>query len=184
MPIFEDPWTSPAAPAIGRRLVRVDAQLLTALAAGDHRTAASLTPWALSPYVTDNDTWLWKLRRDQITRYPADAAWVTRLLIDETSGTAVGHAGFHGRPDAQGMVEIGYAVDPGHRRRGHARAALTILLDVASARPDVRTVRASIRPDNEPSRALIDQYGFVVTGEQWDAEDGLEIILERPARWS
>jgi [ribosomal protein S5]-alanine N-acetyltransferase len=42
----------------------------------------------------------------------------------------------------------------------------------------VRTVRASISPDNIASRRLVEQYGFVEVGEQWDDEDGLERVFE------
>jgi RimJ/RimL family protein N-acetyltransferase len=76
------------------------------------------------------------------------------------------------------MVEIGYAVDPAYRRRGYARAALEALLARAASEPGVQTVRVSIRPDNTPSYALASQYGFTQVGEQWDEEDGLEIIYE------
>ena len=43
-------------------------------------------------------------------------------------------------------------------------------------------VRASVRPDNIPSRRLPDQYGFQEAGEQWDEVDGLETILEVPCQ--
>ena len=76
------------------------------------------------------------------------------------------------------MVEVGYSIDPLYRRRGYARAALLTLIDAARHDPRVSTVRASIRPDNVPSRNLVDQYGFRVVGEQWDEEDGLETVLE------
>ena len=36
--------------------------------------------------------------------------------------------------------------------------------------------RVSIRPDNIASYRLASQYGFVKVGEQWDDEDGLEIV--------
>ena len=55
------------------------------------------------------------------------------------------------------------------------------LLDRAAREPTVRVVRASVSPDNAPSLGLIGQYGFERVGEQWDEEDGLEIIYERPA---
>lgn len=76
------------------------------------------------------------------------------------------------------MVEVGYAIDPAHRRQGYARAALRELLDRAARDPAVRTVRATVGPDNLASRNLIVQYGFIEVGEQWDDEDGLEIIYE------
>jgi len=80
------------------------------------------------------------------------------------------------------MVEVGYAIDPAFRRRGFARAALVALLKWAKADASIQTIRATISPDNLASRALVGQYGFVEVGEQWDDEDGLEIIFELDAR--
>jgi RimJ/RimL family protein N-acetyltransferase len=79
------------------------------------------------------------------------------------------------------MVEIGYGVDPAHRRRGYARAALEVLLRRAAAEPRVTTVRVTISPDNAVSQRLTARHGFVRVGEQWDDEDGLEIVYEVPA---
>jgi len=42
-------------------------------------------------------------------------------------------------------------------------------------------VRASIRPDNVASLATINGFGFRKVGEQWDPEDGLEFVFQRPA---
>ena len=36
----------------------------------------------------------------------AGAAWVTPLILDTATNVAVGRAGFHGRPDAQGIFEV------------------------------------------------------------------------------
>ena len=51
----------------------------------------------------------------------------------------------------------------------------------ARREPLVRVVRATISPDNAASRSLVLQHGFVEVGEQWDDEDGLEIVFEVPA---
>ena len=55
------------------------------------------------------------------------------------------------------------------------------LLRRAAAEPGVTTVRASIRPDNAGSLATIAGFGFTRHGEQWDEEDGRELIFERSA---
>jgi hypothetical protein len=39
----------------------------------------------------------------------------------------------------------------------------------------------TISPDNVASAGLVAQYGFTEVGEQWDDEDGLEIVYERVA---
>ena len=98
--------------------------------------------------------------------------------MDDEARAAVGQSGFHGAPDADGMVEVGYGVDPAYRRRGYARAALELAIEHARSEPSVHILRATISPDNEASLALIGQYPFVRNGEQWDEEDGLELIFE------
>jgi len=76
------------------------------------------------------------------------------------------------------MVEIGYAIDPAYRRQGYARAAVAAMLDRARREPAVKIVRASVRPDNQPSWRVLEPYGFEAVGEQWDDEDGTELIVE------
>ena len=134
----------------------------------------------MTPYFAGPD-WrgTWERRRRQTEADPASAAWVTGVIWDEDRRLAVGRAGFHGPPDESGMVEIGYAVDPAHRRRGYARAALEALLHRAAHEPTVRTVRVTISPANVASYQLVAQYGFTEVGVQWDDEDGEEIIYER-----
>src|SRR6185437_11495265 len=107
----------------------------------------------------------------QVEKDPACAAWVTGVIWDARQHLAVGRAGYHGPPDASGMVELGYAVVPIYRRRGYARAALRALLRRAADEPLVRTVRVSISPDNLASYRLASQYGFVKVGDQWDDQD-------------
>jgi len=104
--------------------------------------------------------------------------WASRQLPAEEEW----HAGFHGPPDENGMVEVGYTVVPEYRRRGYARAMLAALLRRAADEPQVRTVRASISPDNAASLATIRGFGFAPAGEQWDEEDGRELLFEVPAR--
>lgn len=162
--------------------MHLDGAAFRALADGDLPAANAASPVPLSAYLAGpSGRSVWRMRLRQFEEDPASAAWVTGIIWDDRLGTAVGRAGFHGPPDAEGMVEIGYDVDPAYRRRGYARAALEALLARAADEPAVRRVRVTISPDNEPSYRLASQYGFVETGEQWDEEDGLEIIYERPA---
>ncbi|WP_256990968.1 GNAT family N-acetyltransferase [Rhodococcus sp. 06-235-1A] len=157
----------------------IPADVVHALASDESISAAHQY---VSPYLAGVECrGLWRMRSKQIIDTPGDAPWITRLMIDPDVTMPVGVAGFHGAPDATGMVEIGYRVDPGLRRRGHARRSVEILLDVARRHPDVRTVRASISPDNAPSSAFVESFGFIEVGEQWDDEDGLETVYEVPA---
>lgn len=161
------------------RVVHLTWPVFDALADGDLAAANAASPVPLTESFVDPD-WIgvWRMRARQVAADPASAEWVTGVIWDERRQLAVGRAGYHGPPDPSGMVEIGYAVDPAYRRRGYARAALEALLRRAADEPGVRTVRVSISPDNLPSYRLATRYGFTRVGEQWDAEDGLEIVYE------
>ena len=162
------------------RFVLLSPAVLTALIDGDLVAAGRAAGHPLSQFLVD-ESWLWRIRREQIGVDPASAGWIARAAVAVPQGVVVGHGGFHGPPDAEGAVEVAYSVDPAYRRRGYARAILTALLARADADPAVRLVRASIRPDNRGSLATIAGQGFVKVGEQWDAVDGLEYVFERPA---
>jgi RimJ/RimL family protein N-acetyltransferase len=163
------------------RFVEMTGTALGALLADDRPAAEAELGFALGDeFLSDRAKWLWRYRLDQLTRDPSTFGWLVKLAV--AGDVAVGYAGFHGPPDADGMVEIGYTVDPPYRRQGHARAILTALLEHAAAEPSVRTVRATISPTNQASLATIAGFGFVQNGEQWDEEDGLELIFERPSR--
>ncbi|MEU3899169.1 GNAT family protein [Streptomyces sp. NPDC045251] len=156
---------------------------MSALLDGDLSEAGRLAGVSLTEYfVTARAQWLWRFRLDQMAADPGRARWMVRQAVVGDKGLVVGHAGFHGPPDEAGMVEIGYSVAPDFRRQGYARATLIELLRRAAAETAVTTVRVTISPDNVASLATISGFGFVEVGEQWDEEDGCEVVFEVPAR--
>jgi RimJ/RimL family protein N-acetyltransferase len=161
------------------RIVQLPAEAIIALADGDLAGGNAASPVPLTDWaVAESSVRTWQFRAVQAIQTPADLPWITGVLWDDSEQTAVGLSGFHAAPDADGMVEVGYGVDPAYRRRGYARAALEIAIERSRSEPDVRILRATISPDNEASLGLVRQYPFVHNGEQWDDEDGLELIFE------
>ena len=158
----------------------LSAEALRALLRGDLATAGTLIG-APAPDFFTAEGWLWSVRLTQIEAAPASARWYVRAAVARGEGVVVGHAGFHGPPDGDGMVEIGYTVAPELRGRGYGHAIVAALLEEAAREDAVRVVRASISPTNARSLALVHRAGFVRTGEQWDDEDGLEWVFERPS---
>ncbi|HEU4807740.1 MAG TPA: GNAT family protein [Homoserinimonas sp.] len=168
-----------ASPTI--RLVPLPLAAMKALVAGERGRASELTGVDLPSFFSEERMiWLCNYRINQIETDPASAEWLVRVVVSEPEGEVVGHAGFHGPPDENGMVEVGYSVVPEFRRRGFAKAIVRALLERASSEPDVAVVRASISPDNEASLATIAGFGFTRVGEQWDDEDGRELLFELP----
>ncbi|MEV0648561.1 GNAT family protein [Phytomonospora sp. NPDC050363] len=165
------------------RLVDLSHEALKALLADDLAEGSRLTGIELTPeLISERNKRTWKYRVDLLAVDPAAEAWALPQVALNADGEIVGRGGFHGPPDERGMVEVGYSVDPGHRRKGYATALLAAMLKRAAEAPDALVVRASVSPDNVASLATIAKFGFVHVGELMDDEDGLELLYERPAQ--
>jgi len=86
------------------------------------------------------------------------------LMIERDTNTVVGDVGFLGPPD-DGLLEIGFSVLPGYRRRGYASEAARAMVAWALREPGVRGVVARCDADNEASIGVIQRVGFVRTDE-------------------
>ena len=123
------------------------------------------------------DTRMLSYRIDALDADPASAPYLVHAVLDE-DGSLVARIGCHGAPDERGEVEIGYAVAADARGRGIGGWTVDAFLSWLAGL-GVRSVIASVRPDNEPSLAIIRRRGFVEYGSQIDDEDGLELLYRR-----
>jgi RimJ/RimL family protein N-acetyltransferase len=149
------------------------------LQAADRALGARTTAWLADQLVDFLSYRLGQLKED-----PSIHGWLGRAIVyTEGDGTreAIGSIGFHGPPDDEGRLEIGYSIDPHYRRRGFAREAATAMYRWAHDAHGVTTFVASVSPDNIASLNLIEEYGYTMIGEQMDEIDGLELVFE--AHW-
>ena len=169
------------------RSARLDLPLLSLeqldrLAAGDGTGLSADLGATFSPEWVEDVRSLAARRAEQIRQHPDDAPWllhpILRRSADGSPGQALGYFNFHGAPEARGMVEIGYMLLPEARGQGYAIEAVRAAFAWAHQVHGIRLFRASVSPDNARSLNLIAKLGFVQTGDQWDDEDGLELIFE------
>ena len=95
--------------------------------------------------------------------------WSYQLVLD---GLAVGDIGFHGPPDDQQQVTIGYQVVPSAQGGGLATAACAMLLQLAWS-GGARRLLANTDPDNVASHRVLERNGF-------RTEDGRTFMIEKP----
>jgi ribosomal-protein-alanine N-acetyltransferase len=117
-----------------------------------------------------------KLRRMQLVP-SAWHPWYTYWLIElNLKRFGAGLAGFKGRPDEIGRVEIGYAIDPGFRNQGFMTKAVRSLIDWAFKEP---TCKAVIAPNtlksNLASNRVLEKAGMTIyaqdeTSLSWQIE--------------
>ncbi|MFH9571990.1 GNAT family N-acetyltransferase [Streptomyces sp. NPDC017230] len=93
--------------------------------------------------------------------------WGVFVLVRRQDGRAVGGMGFHGAPDEEGRVEIGYDLAEAARGHGYATEGLRALSAWALAREEVVSVFATTEPANLASQAVIVRAGFTrVAGDE------------------
>jgi RimJ/RimL family protein N-acetyltransferase len=154
---------------------------LDRLTAGDGAGVAADLGANLSPLWLDEVRWLAARRAHQLRQRPTDAPWLLRPILlraHDGSLSAIGYLNFHAGPDERGMVEVGYTLLPDERGHGYAIEAVRAAFDWATRVHGIRRFRASVAPDNQRSLNLIARLGFRQTGDQWDDEDGLELVFE------
>jgi RimJ/RimL family protein N-acetyltransferase len=155
--------------------------VMQALYEKDLDTAGRLAGAKVAAGLADDLVDFLRYRLAQLDAEPSIREWLGRLMIltDATGErVAIGTLGFHGPPDDQGRLEVGYRVEAPWRRQGFARESVQALFDWAASAHGVHRFIASISPTNEASLRLAAGFGFQRTGEHIDDIDGLEIEFE------
>jgi [ribosomal protein S5]-alanine N-acetyltransferase len=155
--------------------------LMRALARGDVAAAEDEIGAAIPEDMPEDLANFLQYRLGQLEADPSIRHWLARAMVLMTpDGTrrVIGTIGFHGPPDEQGRLEVGYRIEPEQRRRGYTREAVRAMLDWAATEQGVHRFVASIRPDNAASLGLAAGFGFVQVGTQIDDIDGLELVFE------
>jgi RimJ/RimL family protein N-acetyltransferase len=113
---------------------------------------------------------------------PVGDPWaLSYKAVERATGAVVGGCAFKGPPDAFGVVELAYSIDPPHRGRGFATEMAGALMGFALASARVRMVRAHTKPDNAASARVLEKCGFRPVGEVIDPKGGPVCRWEYPA---
>ncbi len=162
-------------------LVSMSVPFMEALARRDFHVASTEIAADVPEWLAEQLTHFLEFRLAQLAVDPSLRGWLGRAMVVDTEAggrEVIGSIGFHGPPDSEGRLEVGYSVDPRYRRQGFAREAVRALFDWAQRTYGVTRFLASISPDNEPSLRLASQFGFEQIGTQIDDVDGLELVFE------
>lgn len=117
-------------------------------------------------------------RVPQVKVDPSVNKWFVRWIVLKETAEVIGSTSFHGVPDADGMMEIGLGIEEPFQNKGYAKESLKGMWSWVSQFPEVKTLRYTVSPDNLPSIAVINYFGFEYKGQQIDEEDGPENIYE------
>jgi ribosomal-protein-alanine N-acetyltransferase len=91
---------------------------------------------------------------------PKSFPWMLWIIVSKNGKTVIGDAGFKGRPDKNGVVEIGYALLPAYRGKGYMQEAATALVAWAFQQPHVKKLIAECDVTNVASMKVLQHLGM------------------------
>lgn len=109
---------------------------------------------------------------EYLKAHPSAQDWWTYLIIHTADNVLIGLGGFRGEADEHGMVEIGYSIASGYRRRGLATEAARAMVDYAFSHPHVERVDAHTLPEKNGSVRVLEKIGMKYAGAVNDPDDG------------
>jgi ribosomal-protein-alanine N-acetyltransferase len=86
------------------------------------------------------------------------------VVIAREERAVVGSAGFVGRPNEDGEVELGYGIVEEHRNRGYATEAAGTLAAWALGQPGVERIVARSEIANDASTRVLEKIGLTRAG--------------------
>lgn len=104
--------------------------------------------------------------------HPSAFGWWTYLFIHASDNTLIGMGGFKGEPDEDGIVEIGYSIATGYRKRGLATEAADGLVSHAFSHAHIKRVDAHTLPQKNASTRVLERVGMRNVGTVIDPADG------------
>jgi RimJ/RimL family protein N-acetyltransferase len=109
---------------------------------------------------------------EYLKSHPSALGWWTYLFAHKPDRTLIGLGGFKGEVNQEGMVEIGYEIAPGYRRRGLALEASQGMIAYAFAHPEIKRVDAHTLPERNASTGVMEKVGMKHLGTVNDPDDG------------
>jgi len=90
------------------------------------------------------------------------------LIVEKENNQIIGSAGFIGKPDNEGNVEIGFGIIPSKRGKGFCHESVEALLKWGLSRDEVKNIIAQCDKSNIASRKTLEKLGFEYLCEKDD----------------
>ncbi len=87
------------------------------------------------------------------------------IIVEKNKRAIIGGICFHGEPDKNGEVEIGYGTDDDYRNNGYMTEAISGLIQWATVNKKIRKIKAETDKTNISSIRILEKNNFEITGQ-------------------
>lgn len=84
----------------------------------------------------------------------------TWMIVDKNNKKIIGDIGFHGEPNENGKVEIGFGLVEHEREKGFGFESLNAIMDWLNFQESVKVIKAECLISNNPSARILEKAGF------------------------
>ncbi len=91
------------------------------------------------------------------------------IIIEKNKKAIIGGICFHGEPDKNGEVEIGYGTDDEYRNNGYMTETISGLIQWAKANKRICTIKAEIDKTNASSIRVLEKNNFEISERNNDS---------------
>jgi ribosomal-protein-alanine N-acetyltransferase len=151
------------------RILTCDFNILNAVINGDSHIAKLLNIQIPSQW-TEYGSSAFQYVLTKITKNH-DEEWWTHFPILKSENILIGSGGYKGKPDENGVIEIGYEIAKDYRNNGYATEFAKALLDHAFLHPEVHFVIAHTLAEQNASTHVLLNCGFTRVQVLDDAEN-------------
>jgi len=120
---------------------------------------------------------------EMLTRAPGELGGWVQFTVETLDGTLIGDVGLRVDTEDQGVILVGYTMDPKAQNRGYATEAVGALVSYAFDTLGADLVRAYAEASNVASIRVADKVGMPVVHRFDEHEDGQTwhvVRMERP----
>ena len=153
-------------------LIHCDEELLEAILKGDKYLSEYLNIQVPNPW-NEFGRVVFKYVLKKVKNNPDECIWLTYLPIDRQKKVLIGSCGYKGKPDENGLIELGYEVAKEYRNQGYATEITKLLVQNAFEDEQVSTIQAHTLAEKNASVRVLEKCNFKFAKELMDSEDGL-----------
>lgn len=141
-------------------LIPITLEMTISLLNGSNKEIKKLGIKADKKWPTEDTMDILPIIQVSLEKDKVPSGFETWMIVRKDDMRIIGDAGFHGKPDEKGEVEIGYGLVDHERKRGFGFETAKAISDWAFSNDSVKVLKADCLIDNVPSIRILEKIGF------------------------